>query len=58
MEAVADHGADVLLDKAEALDAHGAEHPEALALQVLERLAGLLPVAAVGPLAEIGRAHV
>ena len=33
MEAVADHGADVLLDKAEALDAHGAEHPEALALQ-------------------------
>ena len=47
VEAVADDGADVLLDGAEALDAHGAEDPEALALEILEHWAGLLPIVAV-----------
>ena len=50
MEPVADDGGDVLFDIAEALDAHGAEDAEALALEVLEHLPGLLPVVAVGPL--------
>ena len=48
MQTVADDGADVLLDIAEALHAHGAEDPEALRLQVLERRAGLRPVVSVG----------
>ena len=50
VEPVADDGADVLLDIAEALDAHGGKDPEALALEVPEHRAGVLPVVAVGPL--------
>ncbi|CAN3986273.1 Copper amine oxidase-like N-terminal domain-containing protein, partial [Dysosmobacter welbionis] len=50
VEPVADDGAEILLDIAEALNAHGGKDSEALALEVLEHRAGVLPVVAVGPL--------
>ena len=42
VEPVADDGADVLLDIAEALDAHGGKDPEALALEVPSRISFVL----------------
>ena len=47
MEPVTDHGADILLDIAEAVDAHRAKDTEPLALQVLEHGTGILPVVSV-----------
>ena len=48
MQTVADDGGDVRLDVAERIDADAREDAEALTLQVLEALAGLVPVVAVG----------
>ena len=58
MQTVADDGGDIRLDVAERIDADAREDAEALTLQVLEALAGLVPVVAVGTPAVRVEEHV